>query len=117
MCLCNNYNYCILQLRLHSTWSLLLALLLLIPSLPYPLIPVHANTPPPCTQVILDGVCSVASEQILMDAWHIDVVVSASQKGLGAPPGLSIVVASQKAIATMQGRKTPAASYYASWGR
>ena len=33
-----------------------------------------------------------------MDDWSIDVVVSASQKGLGAPPGLSVVVASQKAL-------------------
>ena len=33
-----------------------------------------------------------------MDAWGIDVVLTASQKGLGTPPGLSIVVASQKAI-------------------
>ena len=33
-----------------------------------------------------------------MDAWGIDVVLTASQKGLGAPPGLSIVVASQRAL-------------------
>jgi alanine-glyoxylate transaminase / serine-glyoxylate transaminase / serine-pyruvate transaminase len=33
-----------------------------------------------------------------MDAWNIDVVLSASQKGLGAPPGLSVVVASQRAL-------------------
>jgi aspartate aminotransferase-like enzyme len=33
-----------------------------------------------------------------MDGWGIDVVISASQKGLGAPPGLSVVVASQKAM-------------------
>lgn len=48
--------------------------------------------------MILDGVCSVASEEILMDAWGIDVVLTASQKGLSTPPGLSILVASQKAI-------------------
>jgi aspartate aminotransferase-like enzyme len=49
-------------------------------------------------QVVVDAVCSVASEEIQMDAWGIDVVLTASQKGLGTPPGLSIVVASQKAI-------------------
>lgn len=49
-------------------------------------------------QVVLDGVCSVASEEIRMDAWGIDVVLTASQKGLGTPPGLSILVASQKAL-------------------
>lgn len=46
----------------------------------------------------MDAVCSVASEEIRMDAWGLDVVLSASQKGLGAPPGLSIVAASQKAM-------------------
>ncbi|KAF5373320.1 hypothetical protein D9615_007421 [Tricholomella constricta] len=66
----------------------------------------------PDTLIILDGVCSVASEEIRMDAWGIDVVLTASQKGLGAPPGLSIVVASQRAIKT---RKTPVTSYFASW--
>lgn len=52
----------------------------------------------PETLVVLDAVCAVASEDIKMDGWGIDVVVSASQKGLGAPPGLSVVLASQKAM-------------------
>ncbi|CDO75828.1 hypothetical protein BN946_scf184951.g26 [Trametes cinnabarina] len=67
------------------------------------------------TLVALDGVCSVASEEIQMDAWGIDVVLTASQKGLGVPPGLSIVVASQKAIKVYESRKSPVTSYYASW--
>lgn len=52
----------------------------------------------PETLVVLDAVCAVASEEIRMDDWGIDVVITASQKGLGAPPGLSIVIASQKAM-------------------
>ena len=52
----------------------------------------------PETLVVLDAVCAVASEEIQMDSWGIDVVITASQKGLGAPPGLSIVVVSQKAL-------------------
>lgn len=52
----------------------------------------------PDTLVVLDAVCAVASEDIQMDNWGIDVVISASQKGLGAPPGLSILIASQKAM-------------------
>ena len=52
----------------------------------------------PDTLVILDAVCAVASEDIQMDKWGIDVVITASQKGLGAPPGLSIVVVSEKAL-------------------
>ncbi|KAF9048250.1 PLP-dependent transferase [Hymenopellis radicata] len=69
----------------------------------------------PETLVIMDGVCSVASEDIKMDGWDIDVVLTASQKGLGTPPGLSIVVASKNAIKTFEARKTPVTSYYGSW--
>jgi selenocysteine lyase/cysteine desulfurase len=52
----------------------------------------------PDTLIVLDAVCAVASEEIQMDNWGIDVVITASQKGLGAPPGLSIVVVSEKAL-------------------
>ncbi|KAI0343115.1 PLP-dependent transferase [Trametopsis cervina] len=71
----------------------------------------------PESLVFLDGVCSVASEEIRMDDWGVDVVIGASQKGLGAPPGLSIVIASQKAIQTMESRKTPITGFYTSWKR
>lgn len=57
-------------------------------------------------QIILDGVCSVASELIKMDDWGIDVVMTASQKGLGTPPGLSILVASNRAIKVWPPKKT-----------
>jgi alanine-glyoxylate transaminase / serine-glyoxylate transaminase / serine-pyruvate transaminase len=57
----------------------------------------------------------VASEEIQMDDWGIDVVMSASQKGLGTPPGLSILLASQKALKVYESRKSPVTSYYASW--
>ncbi|KAJ6504853.1 pyridoxal phosphate-dependent transferase [Mycena vitilis] len=69
----------------------------------------------PDTLVILDGVCSVASEELRMDAWDIDVVLTASQKGLGVPPGLSILVASPRAIKVFESRTAPVGSYYASW--
>ncbi|KAJ9112227.1 hypothetical protein QFC22_006311 [Naganishia vaughanmartiniae] len=69
----------------------------------------------PDTLVVLDGVCSVASEEIRFDDWGIDVVISATQKGLGVPPGLSVLCASQKAIKVFENRKTPPSSYYISW--
>lgn len=69
----------------------------------------------PDTLVVLDGVCSVASEEIRMDDWGLDIVLTATQKGLGVPPGLSVLVASQKAVKTFQSRKTRVTSYYASW--
>jgi alanine-glyoxylate transaminase / serine-glyoxylate transaminase / serine-pyruvate transaminase len=65
---------------------------------------------------ILDGVCSVAGEDIQQDAWGIDVVLTASQKAVGVPPGLALLVASPKAMAAYNSRKTPVGNYYADWG-
>lgn len=71
----------------------------------------------PETLVVVDGVCSVGSEEIRFDDWKLDVVIAGSQKGLGVPPGLSIVVASPFAIQTFKDRKTPVPSYYSNWGK
>lgn len=64
---------------------------------------------------ILDGVCSVGAEEIQQENWGIDVVLTASQKAIGVPPGLALLVASQKAIKMWENRKTPVANYYADW--
>ncbi|CAF0810680.1 unnamed protein product [Rotaria sordida] len=69
----------------------------------------------PDTLIVLDGVCSVGSEVIRMDEWSLDVVMCASQKGLGVPPGLSLVCASERAIRIVETRKTKINSYFASW--
>jgi alanine-glyoxylate transaminase / serine-glyoxylate transaminase / serine-pyruvate transaminase len=71
----------------------------------------------PETIVVVDGVCSVGSEEIRFDEWNIDVVITASQKALGVPPGLGIVVASQHAMQIFKSRKTPVASYYSNWNK
>ncbi|CAG7966332.1 unnamed protein product [Penicillium olsonii] len=68
----------------------------------------------PETLVIVDGVCSVGSEEIAFDEWDLDAVVTASQKAIGCPPGLSIVMTSGRAIQVSKTRKTPPSSYYAS---
>ena len=64
---------------------------------------------------ILDGVCSVAGEEINQDEWGLDVVVTGSQKAIGVPPGLALLVASQKAMEVWENRKTPVFNYYADW--
>ncbi|CAI2163225.1 968_t:CDS:2 [Funneliformis geosporum] len=69
----------------------------------------------PNTLIVVDGVCSVGSEEIRVDEWNLDVVLTASQKAIGVPPGLSILIASERAIQTFKDRKTPVPSYYASW--
>lgn len=69
----------------------------------------------PDTLVVVDGVCSIGSEDIRFDEWHLDIVLGASQKALGAPAGLSIVMASKRVIEVFQRRQTPVRGYYASW--
>lgn len=64
---------------------------------------------------ILDGVCSVAGEEILQQEWGIDVVLTASQKAVGVPPGLALMVVSKKAMQVFESRKTPVANYYGDW--
>ncbi|RAK73893.1 alanine--glyoxylate transaminase, partial [Aspergillus fijiensis CBS 313.89] len=70
----------------------------------------------PETLVVVDGVCSVGCEEIAFDEWDLDVVLTASQKAIGCPPGLSILMLSGRALDTFKARKTPPASYYASIG-
>ena len=65
---------------------------------------------------ILDGVCSVAGEEIKQDEWGIDVVLTASQKAIGVPPGLALLVASKNALNLWNQRKTPVLNYYSDWG-
>ncbi|KAI4120811.1 MAG: hypothetical protein LQ347_007024, partial [Umbilicaria vellea] len=69
----------------------------------------------PETLVVVDGVCSVGSEEIRFDDWGIDVVLTASQKAIGCPAGLCILMCSGRAIETFKNRKTPPSSYFASF--
>ncbi|CAM4255152.1 pyridoxal-phosphate-dependent aminotransferase family protein [Gillisia hiemivivida] len=67
------------------------------------------------TLSILDGVCSVAGEEINQDEWGLDVVLTGSQKAIGVPPGLALLMASEKAMEVWKKRKTPVCNYYADW--
>lgn len=69
----------------------------------------------PETLVIVDAVCSVGCEDIQFDNWDCDLVMTASQKAIGCPAGLSIVMASERAMNVFKNRKTPPSSYFASW--
>lgn len=48
----------------------------------------------------VDCIASLGCDPFLMDDWGVDVMVSASQKGLMVPPGLGFVWLSDKALAT-----------------
>jgi alanine-glyoxylate transaminase/serine-glyoxylate transaminase/serine-pyruvate transaminase len=64
---------------------------------------------------IVDGVCSVAGEELRMDDWGVDVAFTASQKAIGVPPGLALLVAGEKALQVHAARKSPVYNYYADW--
>ena len=64
---------------------------------------------------IVDGVCSVAGEELRMSEWGIDLTLTASQKAVGVPPGLALVVAGPRAMQAFKSRKTPVLNYYADW--
>lgn len=65
--------------------------------------------------VVVDGVCSVAGEDLKMKDWGVDVAFTASQKAVGVPPGLALLVASPKALDAFKNRKAAVGSYYADW--
>jgi alanine-glyoxylate transaminase/serine-glyoxylate transaminase/serine-pyruvate transaminase len=65
--------------------------------------------------VVVDGVCSVAGEELRMDAWGVDLALTASQKAIGVPPGLALMMIGPRALKKFRKRSTPVLSYYADW--
>jgi len=65
--------------------------------------------------VVVDGVCSLAGEELRQGAWGVDLALTASQKAIGVPPGLALVVAGPRAMEAFRKRNSPVGSYYADW--
>ncbi len=62
--------------------------------------------------LMVDAVTSLGGTEVKVDEIGIDYCYSGTQKCLAAPPGLSPVVVSQRAIETVTSRNTKAASWY-----
>ena len=62
--------------------------------------------------VVVDAVTSLGSHEVRVDDWDIDVCYSASQKCLGAPPGLAPISFSPRAMATIDARSSKVESFY-----
>lgn len=60
---------------------------------------------------IVDGVCATGGIEERMDEWGIDVILTAAQKCFGAPPGLAILVLSEKAMEKRRRMKAIPAYY------
>ncbi len=67
------------------------------------------------TLVVVDGVCAVAGEELRMEDWGVDIAFTASQKAVGVPPGLALLVASQRALAVHRARRSTVRAYYCDW--
>ncbi|MGB0960106.1 MAG: pyridoxal-phosphate-dependent aminotransferase family protein [Halocynthiibacter sp.] len=65
--------------------------------------------------LMADCIASLGCDPFEMDAWGVDVVITASQKGLMMPPGLAFVFLNQKARAA--GRNITHRSQYWDWDR
>lgn len=61
---------------------------------------------------IVDGVCSVGGEVLRMEQWGVDLALTGSQKALGVPPGLAVLVVGPRAMTAYKARKTKLASMY-----
>jgi len=61
---------------------------------------------------IVDAVTSLGGHEMRMDDWGIDVCYSATQKCLGAPPGLAPISLSAAAMDVVSNRPTKVQSFY-----
>lgn len=57
--------------------------------------------------VVVDSVSGLAASEFRMDAWGFDIVVTASQKALAAPPGLAMLAVAPRAWAKMAANASP----------
>lgn len=60
---------------------------------------------------IIDGVCATGGIEERMDDWGVDVILTAAQKCFGAPPGLAVLVVSEKAMEKRKNMETIPAYY------
>jgi alanine-glyoxylate transaminase/serine-glyoxylate transaminase/serine-pyruvate transaminase len=62
--------------------------------------------------LVVDAVTSYCGTELKVDEWGIDAIYSGTQKCLSAPPGLSPVSFSDKAVEVLENRKTKVQSWF-----
>jgi len=62
--------------------------------------------------LLVDAVTSLGGHELKVDDWGIDAIYSGTQKNLSCPPGLSPVSFSDRALESMEARKTKVQSWY-----
>lgn len=61
---------------------------------------------------VVDAVSSIGGEELYVDDWKIDIALGGSQKCISAPPGLTLLSISEKAMNAMNNRKSPIRGFY-----
>ncbi|HEX6903054.1 MAG TPA: aminotransferase class V-fold PLP-dependent enzyme [Thermoanaerobaculia bacterium] len=64
---------------------------------------------------VFDGVCATAGERFEMAAWGADLYFTGSQKAIGVPPGLALMVAGERALATRAARRAAPPPLFLDW--
>lgn len=66
---------------------------------------------------IFDGVCATAAEAFWMERWGADIYLTSSQKAIGLPAGLALMVASPEAMAARRelGAEVPMSVDFLEW--
>jgi alanine-glyoxylate transaminase/serine-glyoxylate transaminase/serine-pyruvate transaminase len=60
---------------------------------------------------VVDGVCATGGIEERMDDWGVDIVLTAAQKCFGVPPGLAVLVVSERALKKRESMETIPAYY------
>lgn len=63
------------------------------------------------TLYVIDGVCATGGLEERMTEWGVDVILTAAQKCFGVPPGLAVLVLSDRAVEKRKGM-TSIPAYY-----
>ncbi len=56
---------------------------------------------------VVDGVTSIGGDVFKIDAWNVDVAITDAQKALGAPPGVSALFVTERAVGAIDGDSAP----------
>lgn len=62
--------------------------------------------------LLVDTVTSLGGAPVFLDAWHVDLAYSGSQKCLGCPPGIAPVTLGTRALTKLNNRKTKVPNWY-----
>ncbi|MFW5947756.1 MAG: pyridoxal-phosphate-dependent aminotransferase family protein [Gemmatimonadota bacterium] len=62
--------------------------------------------------VVVDTVTALGGTPVEVDAWGVDATYAGTQKCLSAPPGLSPITVSDRALAKVRNRSTPVRSWF-----